>query len=275
MSGVDDTTVQVAAVLFVMATVVLVYTARFFHGRRGRRRTQRRLAGMDQIPLWSLQSTESNRPLHLAFGGAGVGGDSTAAALAEAEFFHHVIESARASDIAPIVSLSEASSLPLAQDTLRRAWREGNAWSRAQWHPAGLAYAGAITASIAEDEPTAHILAGRFGPELALMLDSAARRGQPSLAVSERLDGGAVAYAMADHVLIGEELFAASSAASEDAGGQSDAAVLDVWRWLIILGATLALLLGFSDQLPLLSWQAALAAGAILIALGAVLHWRR
>ena len=87
----DDTTVQVYSVLFVAITVVLVYTARFFHARRGRRRRQRQLAGVEQISQWTTQSIESNRPLHLAFGDAGVGGDGTPAALAGAEFFpsHH------------------------------------------------------------------------------------------------------------------------------------------------------------------------------------------
>ena len=266
----DDTTVQVYSVLFVLATVLLLYTARYFRARRGRRRMQRKIAAFDQIPRWTLQSTESNRPLHLAFGNAGVGGDNTPAALAGAEFFHHVIERANASDIAPIVSTSAAPSLPLAQACLRRAWQDGPTLSRARWHPPDLAYAGAVTLSMAEDEPTAHILAGSFGAELALMLESAARRGQPSLAVSDRLDGQAVAYALADHALIGEELFAASGYVAEDEGGHGDAAVIDVWRWLIILGATVALLLEFSKELALPGWPLVAAAAVILIVLALI-----
>ena len=271
----DETTVQVYSVVFVAITVVLVYTARFFQGRRARRRMQRQLAGMDQIPQWITQGIESNMPLHLSFGAAGVGGDSTPAALAEAEFFHHIIRRAHASDLSPVVTMSAPATVPLGQDVLRRAWTPGNAISRAQWYPPDLAYAGALAASAPAEEPAAHIMAGRFGAELALMLDSAERRGQPSLAVSERLDGQAVAFAMADHALIGEELFAASSAVSEDGGGRVDAAILDVWRGLIILGATVLLMLEFSQQSPLLSWQVAAAIAAVLIALGALAYRRR
>ncbi len=263
----DDTTVQVYSVIFVLATALLVYTARYFRGRRGRRRTQRKIAGFEQIPRWTLQSAESNRPLHLAFGDAGVGGEHTPSALAGAELFHHVIDGANASGIAPIVSMSAPSTLPLAQDSLRRAWHDGDTLSRARWSPRGLAYAGAVTASLAEDEPTAHVMAGSFGAELALMLECADRRGQPSLAVSDRLDGQAVAYALADHALIGEELFAASGYVSDDDAGHGDAAIIDVLRVLIIVGATIALLLGFSRELPLMSWQLALAGTAILFAL--------
>ena len=270
----DDTTVQVYSVLFIAITVVLVVTARYFQARRGRR-MQRQLAGMDQIPQWLMQSIESGKPLHLAFGGAGVGEDNTPAALAAAEFFHHVIQNADASDMPPLVTMSAPATLPLGQDALRRAWRKGNTLSRTQWHPPDLAYAGAVSASVADDEPAAHIMAGSFGAELALMLDSADRRGQPSLAVSDRLDGGAVAYALADHALIGEELFAASSAISTDEGGRADAAALDVWRGLIILGGSVLLLLEFSKQLPLLSWQLALGAMAALVALGLIFSRRR
>ena len=271
----DETTVQVYSVLFVAITVVLVYTARFFGRRRARRRLQRQLAGIDQIPLWITQGIESSMPLHLSFGAAGVGGDHTPATLAEAEFFHHVIGRANASDISPIVTMSAPATVPLGQDLLRRAWPQGNSLSRAQWYPPDLAYAGAVAASAAAEQPAAHIMAGRFGAELALMLESADRRGQPSLAVSERLDGQAVAYAMADHVLIGEELFAAPSAVSEDGGGRADAVILDVWRGLIILGATVLLMLEFSKQLPLLSWPLVAAVAAVLIVLGAFAYRRR
>ena len=271
----DETTLQVYSVLFLMATVVLVYTARFFQRRRGRRRMQRQMAGFDQIPQWTTQSIESNRPLHLSFGGAGVGGDNTPVALAEAEFFYHVIERANSSDMSPIVSMSSPATIPLGQDTVRRAWRNGDTLSRVQWYPPDLAYAGAVMASMAIDEPAAHIMAGSFGSELALMLDGADRRGQPSLALSDRLEGQAVAFAIADNVLIGEELFAAPSYVSEDGRGHTDATVLDVWRGLIILGVTVLLMLEFAKQLPLLSWSLVLVVAAVLIVLGAIIYRRR
>ncbi|MDE2748010.1 MAG: hypothetical protein OXI34_03500 [Chloroflexota bacterium] len=275
MNILDETTVQVYSVLFVMATVLLVFTARFFQKRPGRRRAQRQLDGLERITGWTTQSIESNRPLHLSFGGAAIGGDKTPAALAEAELFHQVIKRANAGDIAPILSMSAPVMIPLGQDTLRRAWHKGDGASRVIWYPPNLAYAGAVTASMADDKPAAHIMAGGFGIELALMLDGADRQGHPSLAVSDRLDGQAVAYALADHVLIGEELFVASGAVSEEGRGRNDAAVLDVWRGLIILGATVFLLLEFSSQLPLLTWQLAAAGAAVLIALGAVMYRRR
>lgn len=270
----DQTTLQVYALLFVFATVVLVYTARYFQ-RRGKQRPQRQLAGLDRIDDWTSQSIEANRPLHLALGSAAVGEDSTAIALAEAEFFHHIIERAAASDVSPIISTSAASSIPLGQDTVRRAWQGGNTLARVQWYPGDLAYAAAVTGTMDADDPAAHILAGSFGPELALMLDSADRRGQGSLALSDRLEGQAVAYAMADEVLIGEELFAAAGYASADGRAQADAIVMDVWRALVIMGVAIVLLLEVAKQMPWLNWALVISLSSILLVFGLIIYRKR
>ena len=273
----DQTTLQVYSVLFVSATAVLVYTARFLGARRGKRRQQRRLTGLERLPAWTGRAVEAGRPLHLGFGSAGVGEDNTAVALANAEFFYHIIQGASAGDASPVLTTSAAATVPLAQDTLRRAWRGGDFLARAQWTPQGprsLAYAAAISATTGADEPAAHILAGSFGPELALMLDSAARRSQPSLAVSDQLAGQAVAYAMADECLIGEELFAAPGYVADGWRAGADAVVMDVWRGLLIMGLAAALLLEATKGLPWFSWPL-LALLAALIIIGVVVYRRR
>ncbi len=274
----DDTTLQVYSVLFVLATVVLVYTARYFGARRARRRAQRQIAGFDALPGWAEGAIESSRPLHLAFGSAGVGEDNTAVALAEAEFFHHVIQRVGAGDVSPIISTSAAATVPLGQDTLRRGWQRGGALTRTQWYPQGrrsIGYAAAVSGVIESERPSAHIFAGSFGSELALMIDSAARRGQGSLAVSDQLQGQAVAYAMADQALIGEELFAAASYAAEDGRAPADAMVMDVWRALLIMGMTVVLLLEVAKQMPWLSWPAVAVASLVLLGLGLLVYRRR
>lgn len=274
----DKTTLQVYSVLFVLATALLVYTARYFQARRVRRRAQRQIAGFEAISGWTGQAIESNRPLHLAFGSAGIGEDNTAVALAEAEFFHHVMQRVGAGDVSPIVSTSAAATVPLGQDALRRGWLSGGTLTRTQWYPQGkrsIAYAAAISAVVESERPSAHIFAGSFGAELALMIDSADRRGQGSLAVSDQLPGQAVAYAMADEVLIGEELFAAAGYAVEAGRAPADAIVMDVWRALLIMGMTVALLLEAAKQMPWLSWPAVAVASLILLGLGLLVYRRR
>lgn len=274
----DETTLQVYSALFVLATVALTFTARYVRARRSRRWAQRQIAGLGALAGWAEQAIESNRPLHLAFGSAGVGEDNTAAALAGAEFFHHAIDRVGAGDVSPIVSTSAAATVPLGQDTLRRGWQRGGALTRTQWFPQGrraIGYAAAVSAVIESERPSAHIFAGSFGPELALMLDSADRRGHGSLAVSDQLPGQAVAYAMADQVLIGEELFAAGAYVAAEGGAPADAIVMDIWRALLIAGMTAALVLEASRQMPWLSWPAVAVVALVLLGMGLLVYRRR
>ena len=274
----DDTTVRVYAIVFVAITAVLVYTARYFQARRPRRSNQQRgAAGFERMPGWIGQGIESGRPLHLGFGSAAVGAETTPIAAAGAEFFYHIIEASKSGDSAPLISTSSAATLPLAQDTIRRAWPGDPQWKQVQWYPQGdrsIAYAAGVSAMRGVDEPAAHVLAGSFGPELALMLNSAEQLGQGTLAVSDQLDGQAVAFAMADEVLIGEQMFSAAAHLTTDTTALADARVSDVWRGLLIIGLSILLLINFSAQLPFLSWTLVLAAALALLVVGALLFRR-
>jgi len=246
-----DTTLQVYSILFVMMTVTLVYSLRFFQARR-QRRAQRSISSFERLPVWIGQSIESSRPLHLSFGSAALGEDSAIASLAGAEFFYHLSQLSQSADVMPIISTSSTAAIPLGQDTLRRAGQAGNPAAQVRWYPQGprsVAYAAAVTALLEDEHPTAHVLAGSFGPELALILDNARQRRQGTLAVSDQLEGQAIAYALADEVLIGEELFAAAGYVAADAASQADSMAMDVWRGLLILGLPFLLLFNFALQL--------------------------
>lgn len=274
----DDTTVRVYAIVFVAITAVLVYTARFFHARRSRRAMHHGgAAGFERMPDWIGQGIETGRPLHLGFGSAAIGSETTPIAAAEAEFFYHIIRTTKDSDSAPLVSTSSAATVPLAQDTIRRAWEGDPQWNQAQWYPQGersLAYAAGVSAMMGVEEPAAHVLAGSFGPELALMLNSADQLGQGTLAVSDQLDGQAIAFAMADEVLIGEQMFSAAAHLTSETTALADARVTDVWRGLLIMGLSILLLINFSAQLAIVSWTMVLAVALGLLVIGALLFRR-
>ena len=227
---------------------------------------------------WIGGGIETGRPLHLGFGSAAIGSETTPIAAAEAEFFYHIIRASKDSDSAPLISTSSAATVPLAQDTIRRAWEGDPQWTQAQWYPQGdrsIAYAAGVSAMMGVDEPAANVLAGSFGPELALMLNSADQLGQGTLAVSDQLDGQAVAFAMADEVLIGEQMFSAAAHLSSDTTALADARAVDVWRGLLIIGLSILLLINFSAQLPLVSWTLVLAGAVGLLVVGALLFRRR
>ena len=107
------------------------------------------------------------------------------------------------------------------------------------------------------------------------MLDGARQLGQGTLAVSDQLEGQAIAYAMADEVLIGEQLYGAAAQISADTAAWTDARARDVWRGLLIMGMALLLLLNATGQLGIANGYLVLLAAAALMLIGAILFRRR
>lgn len=274
----DDSTLQVYVILFVVITIVLVYSSRFFSARRARHLSQRAAPGFARLSAWTGEAIEAGRPLHLSFGSAGIDRENAAVAAAEAELFYHIIKAAGSGDVAPVISTSSAATVPLCQDTIRRAWAGDDRRARAQWFPGGarsMAFAAGLTATMQVENPSAHILAGSFGPELALILDSAERQGQGSFAVSDQLEGQAIAFAMADEVLIGEQLFSAAARLSNESTARADASAQDVWRGLLIALMAILMLIEVTRQLQIASWSLVVGAALALIFIGFAFVRRR
>ncbi|MCY4539754.1 MAG: hypothetical protein OXE52_16190, partial [Chloroflexi bacterium] len=217
-------------------------------------------------------------PLHLSFGSAGIDRENAAVAADDAELFYHTIKAAGSGDVAPVISTSSAATVPLCQDTIRRAWAGDDRRARAQWFPGGprsMAFAAGLTATMQVEDPSAHILAGSFGPELALILDSAERQGQGSFAVSDQLEGQAIAFAMADEVLIGEQLFSAAAWLSNESTARADASAQDVWRGLLIALMAIMMLIEVTRQLQIASWSLVVGGALALIFIGLAFVRRR
>jgi hypothetical protein len=235
-----DSTTQVSAVLILLLTLVVNV---IFTRRRRQAFTLRNLPAYAMITPTVGASIEANHPLHLSYGSAGIGGNNTVLALASSELFYQVARRAAIGDASPIITTSDSSSLPLAQDTLRRAYASQNLLSRyrnsnARWYPAGarsMAFAVAIAAMLRDDDVHANVLAGSFGIELALITDTAMRRDQDIFAVSDQPEGQAIAFAMSTEPLIGEEVFAAAAYLDDDPRASAHAASMDVLRWLLIV----------------------------------------
>lgn len=235
-----DTTISVLAILVLLtAMVATVIVPQFVRRRRDLIRL-RPLPAFAALDSMAAQAVEDGHATLVGFGSAGLGGESSILALAAEAVAYQAVVRAAFGDRNPIVAVSDATSLPLAFDALRAAYRRQRGVAprgSARWLPAGprsLAYAAGLTAAAASDRAMAHVLVGRFGPELALIGESAVRRGGTVIAASDRLDGQAVAFAFSKHALIGEELFQASAYLDDSPVRRGEAAALDVLRWLLI-----------------------------------------
>jgi hypothetical protein len=97
-----------------------------------------------------------------------------------------------------------------------------------------------------DDNVGANFMVGSFGPELALIADAAYRRNQPLIAASDQLEGQAVAFAVSDKPLIGEEIFAAGAYLGSDAPQMGSVITQDVLRWLLIAAIVVTAVLAFA-----------------------------
>ncbi len=239
---VDSTTqfVSIAIIVLVLATnLILTQITR-------RRRTAvvlRSISGYEAIPLLVGEAIEADRPVHASFGSTSLGGANTILSAASAEFVYWIVQRAVTGPVAPIITLSDTTTLPLAQDTLRRAYESRDRLNRYQagsihWYPAGghsLAFAAALTSDMGNERIAGSVFAGVYGSELALILDAANRRDQTTIATSTALEGQAVAYALSEHPIIGEEVFAAGAYLGGQPNQVATVSTIDFLRGLLIL----------------------------------------
>lgn len=231
---------QVITVLILLLTMVVSVTMTQFVRRRRDVFTLRDIPAYSAMPMIVGEAIEANRPLHISLGNASIGGPNTLLALASAELTYQLVQRAGIGAAPPILTLSDASALPLAQDTLRRAYQsrdllDGYRGSSVHWYPRSLAFAGALTSLVGNDRVAGNVLAGSFGSELALISDAAIRHDQHLIATSDQLEGQAVALVMSNQPLIGEEIFAAGAYLGEAASQIASVVTLDVLRWLLII----------------------------------------
>jgi len=249
-----DATTQVLTSLIIAAVLALSLIAEATTRRRAARSLRRGitpqppplrpLPAADSVPLVIGAAIEADRPVHLSFGSAGIGGPNTILAAAAAEAFYQIARRTATGDLVPLLTVSEASALALGAGTLRRAYadrgrRDRFSFGAARWYPQGdrsLAFAAAVSGMIAEERAAGSVLIGSFGVELALILDSVGRRRALSIAGSDQLDGQAVAYVLADRALIGEEMFVVPAYLADQPGAEGRVVALDTLRWLLIVG---------------------------------------
>ncbi len=243
-----NSTVQVITIVILLVTFVITVISTQFARRKRSAFPLRHISAYAALPHMIGIAVESDRPLHLSYGSTSLGGNTTLLALASSELFYQVSLAAVSGAVSPIYTMSEPSVLPLAFGTLYRAYKNRSQLiqpvpNQVRWMPAGdrsLAFAGILTGASANDNPTGHILTGSFGAELALLLDHAHRHRQMTFAASDQLEGQAIAYALAEHTLIGEEIYTSGAYLGDSATQVGSVVTLDLLRW----GLVLALLVG-------------------------------
>ncbi len=182
--------------------------------RAGKAGALRPLPGIGELPGLVGRSAETGQPLHVSVGVAGVGGDATSETWAGLTLLGQLAEEAAACDTPLIVTVADATVLPIAQDMLRRAYiRSGNPEGYDPTRvrliaPNPMAYAAGVSGLLERKSFAANIMIGSFGDEYLLMGETGARRQVYQIVGAADPRTLPFVYATADDTLVGEEMFA-------------------------------------------------------------------
>lgn len=217
-------------------------------GSRQPRSTLRPLPALQRLRRAIGLAVEEGKRLHISLGTANLLSPWNASALAGLSALERLTQLSRNSDRPPVTTSGEGALALLSQDTQHAAYRLGN--SLELYHPdrgrlggvTPFAYAAGTLPVIRDEQVSANLLIGHFGPEAALLCDAAEQQDAFTLAASDSLPAQAVLFAAAREPLIGEELFAIPAYLQAGAAHQASLRVQDLLRWgllIVLLGGVL------------------------------------
>ncbi len=231
--------------IVVITLLLIIFTRR---GRNGRSVSLRPLSAVSSLSNQMGEAIESGRQVHISLGQAGLAGTAAPTSAAAIHILDHLAKDGCASGAPPLTTVGEGTLLPIAQDSLRGAHQ---AAGRLAAYKPGMAqfvavetepyaFAGGMAAVIQQNKASGNVMVGRFGPEIAITAEAAARQNMSQVIGTDDPSALAVATAVTDHVLIGEELFAAAAYLEGSPYQIASLQVQDILRTIIAI-AILAL----------------------------------
>ena len=186
-------------------------------------------------------SVEDGTRLHISLGSGSLLDEHGASALAGLAMLRHIAERTSVSDKPSVASAGTSVLGLLSQDTLKAGYKAAGVeelYAPTTGRVAGLSPFGyaAGAMNISRDENvSANVMIGNFGPEVALITDASERVSVTTVGASDNLAGQAVLFANTQDALIGEELFSTAAYLGAGPSHLASLTVQDILRWSIIL----------------------------------------
>jgi hypothetical protein len=185
-------------------------------------------------------SVEGGTRVHASLGHGSLLTSRNGATLAALAMLRYLAERTSPSDRPSVATAGEPVLGLLAQDTIKAGYQAAAAedlYLPTTGRLTGLtpfSYAAGALPVVHDEHVSLNVLMGNFGPEAALLVESAERANVPTLGGSDDLSAQAILYAAASEPLIGEELFAASAYLDAGPAHTASLTVQDILRWLVI-----------------------------------------
>ncbi len=189
------------------------------------------------------EAIESGRQLHVSLGQASLIGSASPTSIAAVQALRYLAREGCASGAPPLTTVGDGTLLPIAQTSLRHAYIETGQpdeykpvmaqFVAAETDP--YAFAGGISNVIQQNHAGGNVLMGRFGPEIAIAAEAGVRENLEQVIGTDDPLALAVATAVTDNVLVGEELFAAGAYLEGAPSQIASLKVQDILRAIISL----------------------------------------
>lgn len=238
----------VAFIVLVVGSLALFFLTIWV--RRGRRLHVRPLPAFDQLAVELGEAAEKGASLHVSLGSGGIGRHQTLTSLAGLEVLAGIADTAVAYGITPLVTVGDATILPLAQDILRRAHIRAGVPERYRPSavrfvaPTPFAYALGARDILIHERVTGNVLAGLFAEEAVLLTQEAEERDLFQTAAVDRLRAVSAVYPASTFLAIGEELYAAGALLTGRPRYLASLTLQDGLRFLLVVVILLSILIG-------------------------------
>ncbi|MEW5988936.1 MAG: DUF6754 domain-containing protein [Chloroflexota bacterium] len=228
----------------VIVGVALLLAWRTRRGAAGARPTLRPLPAYDELTTLAARALEAGRVVVVSVGRAALGRQATPTSVSALTVLRRAALDGCATGTPPAVTVGEATLLPAAQDELRWAFQAvGRAahFSLAQVEfvaagQDGLAYAAGVSQTLPREAAASCVVVGRYGPELVLITEAAARAQAELIVGVDEPAALAVAAAASSQPLLAEEMLAAGAYLDGRPSQIASLQTQDVLRWLVALG---------------------------------------
>lgn len=239
-----------ALVVVVFSGLVIVFSSKRFRTKSPP--LFRKLTAAVKLRRAIGLAVEDGTRIHVSLGSGSLVDPSNPSALAGLSTLNRIGQMASTSDQPPMCTSGSGDLQILSRDVLR-----GNATEThtlGQFDP-GLArmtgvtpfsYAIGAVESMQDSGTSATVFMGEFGAEAGLLCDGAEKQKSYKLAGSNSIIAQSIFFALADDVLIGEELYALPAYLGAQAAHQASLRVQDIFRFVIILIILAAVLSGLA-----------------------------
>lgn len=243
--------------------LLLVFLPIFFFAywavKRGARFALRPIAAYAALRGLFARSAEAGQPVHLSLGTSGIGDHYTADTAAALNVLEYLAERGAISAAPPLVTLAHPTTLPVAQDVMRRVYRQFG--TPEEYDPTrarllapdphnfsgarsdAFGYAVAAMRLLTQQKLAANVMVGRFGDEFLLMGEAGTQRALPQIGGTSAPEVLPFVQATMTHPLIGEEIYAAGAYLSDKPAHLGGLLAQDILRGLLVAGIVGAVIL--------------------------------